>query len=184
MASMKKWIFFSLLLGLALSYFYGFAKHHLSIVSDHFARLNYPELLFQSKSLPTFGFVQQKPNGIGILKVSDHYIDQLYPMLDHILRKNEKRCLRPNYTREGAHITLYGQKPSLFSRGRYHFKTTGIFKETIIKKFYFFTVYKTYYQLAVQAPKLAEVFRIDHPGMLHISIGISERIGNTRFCLI
>ena len=179
---MKKWIFSSLLLlGLTVFSLYHFAKRHLYIISDHYAKVSYPELLSQAKLLPTFGFLQQKAE---ILKVSDHYVNELYSTLNHMLSEDEKRCLRPSPDRRGAHITLYGHpRQSVFSRQRYDFNIDGIFKETVVKKFHFFTEYDTWYEVAVKAPELVEVIQIDHPDTLHISIGVSRRIAHTHFCV-
>lgn len=183
---MKKWIFFSfLLLGLLLSYLYEFAKRHLYIVSDNYFKASYPELFVQAKLLPTFGFVLGKPNGtMKLLKVSDRYVNQLYPILTKILSDEEKHCLRPSPSKIGAHITLYGHpQPSIFLGQRYDFNIDGIFREIRIKKFLFFTQYEIWYEVAVKSQELVEAFRIDQPETLHISIGVSTRIGNTSFCV-
>jgi hypothetical protein len=190
---MKKSIFLSIFLILAVSLilisfkFKSPPKHFPYILSDHYTRVNdYPELLLQAQSLPTFGFIMQNSKkNFERLRVNSDYLDKLYPVLLNSLSEDEKKCLKPGTN--APHITLKGYlanpRSDVADGGRFDFKVNGIFREKVIKVYPSFEVEETWYEAAVESPQLLSSFRkILHPEILHISIGVSRKIISTSQC--
>ncbi len=190
---MKKSIFVSLSVFLAatmilvLLKFKSHPKHFPYLLSDNYIRVNdYPELLAQAKSLPAFGVIMKSSkNHFGRLKVNSDYVDKLYPVLLNSLREDEKTCLKRGT--DSPHITLRGHlsqpRSDVLDGERFDFKINGIFREKVIKVYPLFKVEETWYEAAVESPQLLSSFyKISHPELLHISIGVSRKIISNSKC--
>ncbi len=146
--------------------------------------IHFPMIMEDAKALPTTGILNKKGKMV-TLKVSDNYINQLYPVLARYLSAVEKKCLRPSSLTIGGHITLFKSQRALLPIGKsYHFDLNGMIKETVIRTKYHLIVYETWYELSVSSSGLNQSF-LHHinPDRLHISIAVARSIAGTHICV-
>lgn len=114
-----------------------------------------PALLAAAAQLPATGTLRQEDNGFVYLKVSDDFVNKLYPLL------NDK-TLYKDRNRNGAHITLitpanitkYNVPPITELGSEYPFKIEALYKITMRKCQKGQGFDKTWYVLHVDAPEL------------------------------
>lgn len=155
-------------------------------ISDHYARVEqFPKLVALAQSLPNTGYIEINNNHVDILKVSNDFIEKLYPELEIALNTAGKKCLHRSSNK--AHITLNGYldspKSSISAGQQYRFRVNGIFKEIRIRKIRSYKIEETWYEAAVESPQLLKSFnKIIHPEILHISFAVSAKIIGSSLC--
>lgn len=177
--SIKK-IYMGLFLLLGLIILFGcLSSQKFHIAYDAYMTANYSELLSAAQSLPTTGFLTAD---FRMIKVSDDYINKLYPILLSSLREEEKKCLRPSSAEKGGHISLWGDPiTKVFPGQNYNFSANGILREVRIKKYSIYSVKETWYEVNIHSADITENFKETiYP--MHISIGVSKKIIGTLFC--
>lgn len=187
---MRKWIFYSicffLIAGIIIKYCV--LNKINRTITDRYTRVQeFPKILALAQSLPNIGYIEKNSaNVITVLKVSDDFIQRLFPELEKELSDEEKHCLHPSS--HHAHITLKGHvhAPRLpITPGQaFRFHVNGIFKEKRIRKIHSVMVEETWYETAIESPQLFQAFKeIIHPEILHISFGVSSRLMDSSTCL-
>ncbi len=187
---MVKWIFYSVGFFLIATLIVAILKYAYFLpsrtISDHYVRVGqFPKLLALAQALPNTGYIETNNNHVNILKVSNDFIEKLYPELEFALNTEEKKCLHRSSNK--AHITLEGYlglpKSSLLAGRQYRFRVNGIFKERRIRKIRSYQIEETWYEAAVESPQLLQSFNeIIHPEILHISFAVSAKIMGSSLC--
>lgn len=116
----------------------------------HYEKIELPQLLELSKSLPHTGTLQQTESGLVYVDISDEFIHKLFPML----QKKYVNATKPHYFNKGgigAHISVIypAENCSLPDKEfglPFHFMIYDLVRARISDKFY--------YVLLIKAPEL------------------------------
>jgi hypothetical protein len=168
----------------SVNYFYGgeIAFNRKVIVLDN------SDLLAVAKLLPAQGILELKSNHNVSLKVSDRYIETLYPLIVSSLNSKRRQCLTVPLTEDNhqaaAHITLHmkldNQKFFFYAKSPFDFIVNQYINAIIFKKIHGILVKETWYELAVSAPGLVTSLKdLPDPASLHISLAVKRtRVDN------
>lgn len=167
-------------------------QRHGDVIADNrqVIILHNNAILSRSRQLIMIGYLIQKSNKNLYLKVSDQFIEKLYPLVKKDLLQNDQntsilKCLEILPLRDrhnlGAHILIFkGKRDFILPNRPYHFVINNYIKAIIFKKYHGTLVKETWYELAVSSPELATQFSdITHPDNFHISIAVAKtRVDN------
>lgn len=188
---LKKYLaLFILLLMLAgIALLYTFSPPTLS-KSREVVVMDNPTLIGDAQKLPSEGKIMQNNEYFIYLKVSENYIALLYPMLLNSLNSEDKRCLQPPPSDEGAHISLAAYTKLLPpNKNIYAYKVTGLYKVTFKKHENGQYLTETWYALKVSlSPELAKLIEKMNPSrnniqQAHISIAVAKESVDDNRCM-
>jgi len=151
-------------------------------------QIQMPALLLAAKQLDNTGVVMQQRNHYTYLKISNAYIDSLYPILRSQLPRLFHHCLHKNTNRVGAHVSLFMakyDKPAIYAKikklvgRRFQFTVTGATVVFIQRAYHHHSRVETWYVLSISSPELLSALKKIDPtdpyfNLLHVSIAVSK----------
>jgi hypothetical protein len=149
-------------------------------------KINDPKLLKAAESLPKDGVLKIDKDYV-YLKVSDDYQKNLYPLLIQNLSADDSKCLVPEHSSLGSHISVFYEGDlsrheinSLPTDKIFDFRILEIAKITIVKKFHHQWETTIWYVVMVDSKTLSSIVnqmiltKFYKLSPFHISIGIAR----------
>ncbi|QEY53094.1 hypothetical protein [Legionella longbeachae] len=155
--------------------------------------LNNPALLSTAQSLPTQGTLEVTKNGYVYLKVSNDYLNALYPILIQHTEGKDASCIEPAKSPVGSHITVFyagqlspEQIKSLPIGNTFHFQIKELEMVNRTKYRHHQSEKVIWYVLLIDSPELSSrlkpLITIRQFGSFHISIA-RENFDANGFCI-
>ncbi|KTD57201.1 hypothetical protein Lsai_1805 [Legionella sainthelensi] len=155
--------------------------------------LNNPALLSTARSLPTQGTLEVTKEGYVYLKVSNDYLNVLYPILIQHAEEKDTPCIMPAKSSVGSHVTVFyagqlspEQIQSLPIGNTFNFQIKEI--EMVNKTKYWHNQPEKviWYVLLIDSPdlssRLKSLITLRHFRSFHISIA-RENFDTNGFCI-